>query len=184
MWAVLPKKIVRDNFGQRVGYQYYGIGIVIGNTSGYSLQLASVGFTVPTLTICLGTNPQCNPPLQCSSQHYIPVANYQVSRGTIVREETIGWRALTLDGLQAFGSVFGGLTPFFHAVNHNANFSQFVTVFTGPLNAGVPLVWPNTVSGHLVRLDQQALRNDNQNARTIIENNTQYASVAFFPRHF
>src|SRR5205814_7761982 len=56
MWVVLPNKVVKDNFGSRMSDQYYGIGIVIGNNSGYSLQLASVGFTAPAITSQI-----CNP---------------------------------------------------------------------------------------------------------------------------
>lgn len=44
MWAVVPQSIVKDNFGQRVGKLFYCIEVVIGNNTGYDLQIASVGF--------------------------------------------------------------------------------------------------------------------------------------------
>jgi hypothetical protein len=45
-WAVVPQKIVKDNFGSRVGKLYYCIEVVIGNDTGYELQIASVGFNL------------------------------------------------------------------------------------------------------------------------------------------
>lgn len=44
MWAVVPKKIVSDNFGPRVARNFYCIEVVIGNNSGYDLQVSAVGF--------------------------------------------------------------------------------------------------------------------------------------------
>ena len=44
MWSVVPNKIVKDNFGARVGKLFYCLEIVIGNDTGYDLQIASVGF--------------------------------------------------------------------------------------------------------------------------------------------
>ncbi len=44
MWAVVPQRIVSDNFGSRVAKLFYCIEVVIGNNTGYDLQIASVGF--------------------------------------------------------------------------------------------------------------------------------------------
>jgi hypothetical protein len=46
MWTMVPEKIVKDNFGARVGKLFYCIEVVVGNNSGYDLQIASVGFTL------------------------------------------------------------------------------------------------------------------------------------------
>jgi hypothetical protein len=46
LWSVVPKNVVSDNFGKRVGNNFYCVEIVIGNSTGYDLQLASVGFKV------------------------------------------------------------------------------------------------------------------------------------------
>ena len=46
LWSVVPKNVVSDNFGKRVGNNFYCVEIVIGNDTGYDLQLASVGFQV------------------------------------------------------------------------------------------------------------------------------------------
>lgn len=46
LWSVVPKNVVSDNFGKRVGNNFYCVEIVIGNSTGYDIQLASVGFKV------------------------------------------------------------------------------------------------------------------------------------------
>lgn len=173
MWAVLPKKIVRDNFGSRVADEYFGIGIVIGNNSGYALQIASVGFTVPNLRRPGGT-----------TNYTIPAAGYLATRGTITRQQQAGVRTELMNGINGTSGVLTGLVPFFHVLNHKSNYTQFVNVFSSPLTALFNLVVPDLTTGDLNRLDQQALRNDNQNVRTIIENNTQYATITFFPKKF
>jgi hypothetical protein len=44
MWAVVPQRIVKDNFGTRVGKLFYCVEVVIGNNTGYDLQIAAVAF--------------------------------------------------------------------------------------------------------------------------------------------
>lgn len=44
MWGVVPSNIVKDNFGGKVDKRFYCIELVIGNNSGFSLQIAAVGF--------------------------------------------------------------------------------------------------------------------------------------------
>jgi hypothetical protein len=46
MWVLVPQNVVKDNFGRRFGKIFYCIEIVIGNNTGYDLQIASVGFRV------------------------------------------------------------------------------------------------------------------------------------------
>lgn len=47
MWSVIPEKIVGQNFGRTIEKNYYCVELVIGNNTGYSLQIVSVGFEVP-----------------------------------------------------------------------------------------------------------------------------------------
>lgn len=49
MWRVVPQKIVKDNFGTHVGKLFYCLEVIIGNNSGYDLQIAAVGFEVGPL---------------------------------------------------------------------------------------------------------------------------------------
>jgi hypothetical protein len=171
MWSVLPSKIVHDNFGKRIKDEYYGIELVVGNNSGYDLQIASVGFTAPQLFLASGSN-----------KYKLPTVTYQMTRGTLIREQQVGFRNTLVGALNAFGPILTGTVPYFHSVPHRSNFSQFINVFSNPLEKGVELVAPDTTIGHLVRLEQQSLRIDNANNPTVIRNNTQYATVTFFPK--
>ena len=45
MWKILPRKVVHDNFGRRIAKRYYAVEAMIGNNSGYDLQIAGVGFS-------------------------------------------------------------------------------------------------------------------------------------------
>jgi hypothetical protein len=49
MWRLVPQPIVKDNFGTRVGKLFYCLEVIIGNNSGYDLQIAAVGFQVGPL---------------------------------------------------------------------------------------------------------------------------------------
>jgi hypothetical protein len=171
MWSVLPSKIIHDNFGKRIKDEYYGIELVVGNNSGYDLQIASVGFIAPQLFLASGPN-----------KYKLPTVTYQMTRGTLIREQQVGFRNTLVGSLNAFGPILTGTVPYFHSIPHRSNFSQFINVFSNPLEKGVELVAPDTTVGHLVRLEQQSLRIDNANNPTVIRNNTQYATVTFFPK--
>jgi hypothetical protein len=47
MWGVMAKNVAHDNFGRYIANNYYGIQIVIGNNSGFDLQIAGIGFQLP-----------------------------------------------------------------------------------------------------------------------------------------
>jgi hypothetical protein len=170
MWSVLPGRVVHANFGRKVRGDYYGIQIVIGNNSGYDLQIASAGFTLKNSI-----------PTPSGVSYPLPTASYQLARGSLAREQEVGFRARLVNSLDAVGPVLTGFVPFFHIINHRANFSQLVNVFTNPFSAGTKLVYPDTTIGQLGRLEQQTFRND-QTSRTIIPNNTQISIVTFFPK--
>lgn len=46
MWRVVPQRIVKDNYGTRVGKFFYCIEVIIGNNTGFDLQIVTVGFEV------------------------------------------------------------------------------------------------------------------------------------------
>jgi hypothetical protein len=170
MWDVLPRDVVLANFGRKVRGDYYGIQIVIGNNSGYDLQIASAGFRLKNQT-----------PSPSGATYPLPTASYQLARGSIAREQEIGAHARLVNSLDAFGPLLTGFVPFFHVLPHRANFAQGVNVFSNPFAAGTKLLFPDTVVGQLGRLEQQTFRND-QTTRTIIPNNTQVSIVTFFPK--
>ena len=46
-WKVLPRRVTADNFGSRVAKLYFAVIAVVGNHSGYDLQVSSVLFQLP-----------------------------------------------------------------------------------------------------------------------------------------
>lgn len=168
MWCVLPGEIVHDNFGRRISDKYYCIQIAIGNNSGYSLQIANVGFKLPP-----GANNNMPP---------IPSSSYQMVRGSLERSQETGGRNLLITGLKAFGPIATGFIPFFRSERNTTprlNFTQGVAIFSGPFTQFFELVIPDTTIRQLVRLDTQTLRNG-----LIVPNNTQLLTMVFFPKDF
>src|SRR5262249_7479488 len=75
MWGVVPRRIVRDNFGHFISEKYYAIEVIIGNNSGYPLQIAGAGF-------CL--NGQCPKEGDLPNNVTIaPTSSYRMTRGTL-----------------------------------------------------------------------------------------------------
>jgi hypothetical protein len=78
MWSVVPQNVVKDNFGQRVGKLFYCLEVVIGNDSGYNLQIATVGFqlgpTGPEASIVLDTSKSMSESLLKAQQATLPDA--------------------------------------------------------------------------------------------------------------
>lgn len=167
MWSVLPRELVRDNFGRRISDKYYCIQIAIGNNSGYSLQIANVGFKLPGAS---------------NNMPKIPSSSYQMVRGSLERTQEVGGRNLLITGLKAFGPIATGFIPFFRSetnTNPRLNFTQGVAIFSGPFTQLLELVIPDTTVRQLVRLDTQTLRNG-----LIVSNNTQLLTLVFFPKDF
>src|ERR1051326_5555272 len=129
MWSILPDKIVKDNFGGKVKKEFFCIEAVIGNDSGYDLQLSSVGFTIPKLT---GV-----------TRAPIPTTGYRTVRGTLEAWGQLSTRKFVLGGLNALGPILTGFLPFFHASNHKANYSEIVNLISNPIEKGVEGLWPD-----------------------------------------
>lgn len=169
MWAVVPWKIVADNFGRRIAKLYYCIEVIIGNNSGYSLQIVSTGFTIPGLAQQFQA--------QGLKKPTIPSNGYKTTRGSIEWEQNQGWRNLTVNLIKGVGPVLTGITPFFHAVNHRANFSEGVNILSNPFEKGFEMVFPDKTIRNLERLDDQILRDG-----LIINNNLQVKTKVFMPK--
>jgi hypothetical protein len=171
MWAVMPQKITHDNFGSKIKKQYYGIEVVIGNDSGYDLELASVGFDLNRKEL----------KLEDDAVSKIPSTGYRVARASLQRRQQLNLRNITLNVLKALGPVLTGFTPFFHNINHTNNFVEGVNVLTNPIEKGFEFVWPDLTVGQLANLEDQSLR-DNSITRTVVKNNTQVRFVVFVPK--
>jgi hypothetical protein len=172
MWAVMPQNVTHDNFGSKIKKQYYGIEVVIGNDSGYDLELASVGFDLGAAE---------RPPTGLSSTR-IPTSGYRVARASLQRRQQLSLRNMTLNILKALGPVLTGFTPFFHNVNHTNNFVEGINILSSPVEKGFELVWPDLTLGQLANLEDQSLR-DNAITRTVVKNNTQVRFVVFVPKN-
>lgn len=173
MWSVLPENVVHDNFGKKVSHEYYCIAVTIGNDSGYDLQISSVGFTIPELQRDAPEN----------TAYRVPSISYQMVRGTLERAQQLGTRNRILDFITTMGPFLTGFTPFFHAINHRANFTEGVNIFSNPFEKGYERVLPDTTIRQLDRLADQTWRDDNS-SKTIVQNNTQLRLMTFFPKQF
>ena len=172
MWAVMPQNIVRDNFGNKIKKQYYGIEVVIGNDSGYDLELASVGFNLGRGDLETAAGLPSNK---------IPTSGYRVTRASLQRRQQLNLRNLTLNIIKSLGPVLTGFTPFFHNVNHTNNYVEGINILSGPIQQGFEFVWPDLTIGQLANLEDQSLR-DNSITRTVVKNNTQVRFVVFVPK--
>jgi hypothetical protein len=170
LWSVLPDQVVHDNFGARVATEYFCIDAVIGNDSGYDLQIASIGFTAPVLS-----------PDPSNPRYRVPNTGYRIVRGTMQRRELLNARSLVLNGIKVAGPLLTGFLPFFHNVAHETNFSELINIISNPLEKGVESAWPDTVPFQANRLDDQTFRDDIA-TRTVIPNNIQTRIMTFVPK--
>ena len=171
MWSVLPDQVVHDNFGAKVATEYFCIDAVIGNDSGYDIQLASIGFTIPSLSAISPKGPQ----------YKIPNTGYRVVRGTLQRRELLSPRSIILNSIKVAGPLLTGFTPFFHNMVHATNFSEFINIISNPLEKGFESAVPDTVPFQVDRLADQTFRDDNS-TRTVIPNNIQTRVMTFVPK--
>jgi len=168
MWDVVPSAIVNDNFGGRIAKQYYAIDVVIGNDSGYDLQLASIGFTVPSFS--LG-----------NLRYKVPSAGYRLVRGSLQSREQLAPRNFIINAVKIAGPILTGFTPFFHNINHKANFSEGINILSNPFEKGLDAIFPDLLPAELNRLADQSFRDD-ITTKTVIPNNMQARILTFVPK--
>jgi hypothetical protein len=166
MWSVLPDKITSDNFGGKVKRQFYCVEVIIGNDSGFDLQLASIGFTLPGLA---------------NSKQRIPSSGYRIVRGSLEEFQLLAPRNFVVNGLKMLGPILTGFLPFFHAASHATNFSEAINVISNPLEKGVENLWPDLTPRELDRLADMTFRDD-ISTKTIVPNNVQVRILTFVPR--
>ncbi|MBC8029931.1 MAG: carboxypeptidase regulatory-like domain-containing protein [Pyrinomonadaceae bacterium] len=163
-WAVVPDKIVRHNFGSSVSKHFYEIEVVIGNDSGYDLQLSGIGFTLPAL----------------GGNYRIPSSGYRTVRGSLEGYGEYSPRKTTIAILKSLPAALSAFLPFFHAVNRKANFSTVINLIN-PFEKGLEDAWPDLLPTRLDRLADQTYRDD-VSTKTIIPNNVQARIVTFVPK--
>ena len=175
MWKVLPRKVVRDNFGSRVSKRYYGLEVVVGNNSGFDLQLAAVGFRNYKLldgsTTCSNSGTEREYPR-------IPIDSYQIVRGSLEREQEFGRRRKLFSFLKTVGLLMTGFTPFYEAPSRaKTHYTGFTNIVNNPLSSGLEMFFPDTTINQLRRLDIQTLRDG-----VIIPHNTHRRTMTFISK--
>jgi len=166
MWSVVPDKITSDNFGGKVKRQFYRVEVIIGNDSGFDLQLASIGFTLPGLA---------------NSKQRIPSTGYRIVRGSLEEFQLLAPRNFVVSGLKILGPILTGFLPFFHAASHTTNFSEAINIISNPLEKGVENLWPDLTPRELDRLADMTFRDD-ISTKTIVPNNVQVRILTFVPK--
>ncbi len=165
-WEVLPRRTASDNFGARISKLYYPIEVVIGNNSGYDLQIAAVQFKLPNSDL----------------KNNVPSDSYYIVRSSLQREQLIGARNTTVNIIKAIGPILTGSAVFFSgstlAAMHHKNIFQGITdIFSNPFEKGIELIVPDQTVQQLINLDNHTLRDG-----MIIPNNTQVRSIVFVNR--
>lgn len=201
MWSVLPDRIIKDNFGSKTAKIYYGIQVVVGNNTGFDLQIVSMGFKttlkMPELEADrLAENQHARPAAasldlksnlataSTSSEtpkkvrtFEIPVLDHRLVRGTIEKEQTFGKRAKALGFITGIGTLTTGFLPFFHALGPRANFGTFTSLLNGNFKEGFGLTVPDLTVRQLNRLENQVMHDE-----LIVSNNSQERTVVFVPK--
>ena len=200
MWSVLPDGIIKDNFGSKTAKNYYGIQVVIGNNTGFDLQIVSMGFKttlkIPELDAELaeGQHAKSLASLNLKSglatdsatgseaskkirTFEIPVLDHRLVRGTIEKEQVFGKRAKALGFVTGIGTLTTGFLPFFRAVGPRANFSSFTSLLNGNFKEGFGLTIPDLTVRQLSRLENQVMHDE-----LIVPNNSQERTVVFLPK--
>ena len=159
MWKILPKGPVGDNFGNRIAKRYYAVEVIIGNNSGYDLQLAGVGFSMPACQLAEGTT-ALKPNFDCAditkkALRKIPTDSYQIVRGSLEREDEYGKRHFALGTLKTIGLLMTGLLPFFP--NPSSDAGTVANFVNNPVTQGFELLFPRTTIRQLQRLEIQTL---------------------------
>ena len=166
MWSVLPDKVTNDNFGGKVQKQFYCVEVIIGNDSGFDLQLSSLGFTIPGLA---------------NNNQKIPTTGYRTVRGSLEAFQLVAPRSFVINGLKILGPLLTGFLPFFHAVSHEKNFSEAINIISNPLEKGVENLWPDLTPRELDRLADMTFRDD-VSTKTVVPNNVQARILTFIPK--
>ncbi len=157
MWGVVPDDVTEDNFGNWIRSKFYCIELVIGNNSGYPLQIASVGFR-----------------MNGTGDRPVPATGYHIARATLENAQQLNFRVVAGSILTGGGILITGFLPFIHKPNRHANWLNVANLVNGPSYDALRLVVPDFTLLELNRLDDGMLRDG-----MIVPNNTQVRTVVF-----
>lgn len=162
LWKVLPRHVTSHSFGRVFTDLHFAIEVVIGNDSGYDLQIAAIGFEPPV-------------PLDAP----IPTDAYNITRATLEREQQTGRRALIVNSIKALGPILTGSAVFFKSTGASSTWNGSVGVFSNPLEKGFELVYPDKTVRQLIALDNRSLRDS-----VIVPNNISQRILVFISREW
>ncbi|MFZ0314585.1 MAG: IPT/TIG domain-containing protein [Candidatus Korobacteraceae bacterium] len=171
-YTVMTQDNCSDVFGKRVAQSEYCIQLVVGNNSGYPLQIAGIGFSRQLKNLL---------PRAATAN-----TSYASTRAILLRQQVTGGRNILYNSVQAAGVLMASATPFFGtgvrygkngvATTNNArtNWSTITSIVAGPLLSAFNIVAPNPVIAELNNLDDQTFRDGG-----IIGNNTPMRTTVF-----
>jgi hypothetical protein len=177
MWEVMSQSNCSDVFGRRIAQSEYCIQLVIGNNSGYPIQIAGIGFSSSVDRLF----PKI-PDVATSNSSYVS------TRAVLLEQNVTSVRNIIYNSLQAGGVLMSAFTPYFGKGLHPAtkahpngtvnnartNWTTAASIVSGPLLSAFNIVAPNAVINQLNNLDDQSFR-DNR----IIANNSQIQTIVF-----
>jgi hypothetical protein len=172
LWEVLTDHLCRDNFGNHMPGDLYCIEAKIGNNSGYSLQLAGVGFSRKS-PVC--QSPTDSTPRPCTTND-ISISNisYSTARASAQAGQSTTARNLVVNGTQAVGLLMASFTPFFLNSFHKSTWAASSAIVGTSLAQAINIIAPDQTLKEINNLDDQAFR-DNK----VIPNNTQVRLLVF-----
>ena len=162
-WDIIPPNICGDNFGRTIRSDYYCINVSIENNSGSKLALAGLEFQPPC-----NTSP-CSPK---------PPMSYGIVHGSLAKRKLTHPRAMTLAIVDGVGTLMTGFNPFFHDLNHKANYSTFIDIISNPLAKGLAAAWKDPYPDELARFEENVLKDD----KILGDSDTPFKTTIFYPK--
>jgi hypothetical protein len=162
-WDIIPPNICGDNFGRTIKNDYYCINVSIENNSGSKLALAGLEF-----------QPACN----VSPCQPKPPMSYGIVHGSMTKRKLTHPRAMTLAIIDGVGTLMTGFNPFFHDLNHKANYSTFIDIVSNPLAKGLAMGWKDPYPDELANFEANVLKDD----KILSDSDTPFKTTIFYPK--
>ena len=136
MWEVMSQSNCSDVFGRRIAQSEYCVQLVIGNNSGYPIQIAGIGFSSSVNSLFNGM-----PDIATSNSSYVS------TRAILLEQNVTSTRNIIYNSLQAAGVLMAAFTPYFGTGLHPAtkghpngtvnnarpNWTTAASIVSGPL---------------------------------------------------
>jgi hypothetical protein len=134
-WDVMPWHLVKDNFGHYIANQFIGLDVAVVNRTNDTLIVNAFQFCPNQMTTVRLTTAS------------------PMVRGAIDKGQSVGMRNTTVNIIKSVGLIGVGFEGFFKAAGSSATYNRGVSIFSGPFEKGVELVWPDTTIKYLKNWD-------------------------------